>query len=186
MPRWSWPVPSWVIANSHFLNLDTGLLFFLTLTLCAFLQAQQDEASPRERRYGMWIAWAAMAGATLSERPDRPGHPRWRAGPFTLINWQWVIWRRMQWLPGMALYLALTVPWFWLVSKRKPGLPILFIHEHFERFLTNVHRREEPVWFFVPILFAGFLPWTSLLPRVFLAQAGPGAQGRYFRRSASY
>jgi 4-amino-4-deoxy-L-arabinose transferase-like glycosyltransferase len=39
-----------------------------------------------------------------------------------------------------------------------PGF--FFIHEHFTRFLTHVHRRVEPWWYFVPILLAGLLPWT--------------------------
>ena len=157
----------WVIANSHFLNLDTGLMFFLTLTLCAFLWSQQDGASPAERRYAMWIAWAAMAGATLSKGLIGLVIPAGTLVLYSLANWQWGVWRRMQWLPGTLLFLALTVPWFWLVSERNPEFArFFFIHEHFERFLTNTHRRVEPFWYFVPVLLLGFLPWTSLLPRL--------------------
>jgi 4-amino-4-deoxy-L-arabinose transferase-like glycosyltransferase len=38
-----------------------------------------------------------------------------------------------------------------------------FIHEHFERFLTDSHHRTAPWWFFFPILAAGMLPWTAML-----------------------
>ena len=45
-----------------------------------------------------------------------------------------------------------------------PEFPqFFFVHEHFERFLTTAHRREEPWWFFWPILFVGFLPWMLTL-----------------------
>jgi len=86
---------------------------------------------------------------------------------YSLINWHWTVWRRMQWLPGATIFLVLSVPWFWLVSQRNPEFAnFFFIHEHFQRFLTNEARREGAIWYFVPILFVGFLPWTSLLPRL--------------------
>jgi 4-amino-4-deoxy-L-arabinose transferase-like glycosyltransferase len=171
----------WVIANSHFLNLDTGVTFFLTLTLCAFLWAQQDEASPTERRHGMWVAWAAMAGATLSKGLIGVLIPGSVLVIYSLFHWQWSVWRRMYWLPGLAIFLLLSLPWFWLVSERNPGFAnFFFIHEHFDRFLTTVHRRDEPFWYFVPILCAGFLPWTSLLPRLF-REAWPRRQESAFQ-----
>ncbi len=164
---------SWVIVNSHFLTLDAGLMFFLTLTLCSFIWAQQDDASPAERRYGMWLAWAAMAGATLSKGLIGLLIPACTLALYSLINWQWSAWQRMQWAPGLAIFLALAAPWFWLVAQRNPGFAyFFFIHEHFERFLTPVHGREEPFWYFLPILLVGFVPWTSLLPRV-LREAWP-------------
>ena len=157
----------WVIANSHFLSLDMGVSFFLTLTLCAFLWAQHDGASRLEQRYAMWLAWAAMAGATLSKGLIGLLIPGCTLALYSLICWQWGVWRRMHWLAGLAIFLALTVPWFWLVSERNPGFAqFFFIHEHFDRFLTSAHRRDEVWWFFVPVLLAGFLPWTSLLPRL--------------------
>lgn len=157
----------WVIANSHFVNLDTGLMFFLTLTLCAFLWSQQDDASAAERRYGLWLAWAAMAGATLSKGLIGLVIPAGALFLYSLIHWQWAMLCRMQWLAGLTIFFALTAPWFWMVSERNPDFArFFFIHEHFERFLTTTHGRVEPFWYFVPVLLAGFLPWSSLLPRL--------------------
>lgn len=158
----------WVIANSHFLNLDAGLMFFLTVALCSFLWSQQDSASPRENRYGMWMAWAAMAGAALSKGLVGLLIPGCALVLYSLINWHWAAWRRMQWLMGVAIFLLLAGPWFWLVSERNPGFAhFFFIHEHFERFLTTTSHREGPFWYFVSYLLVGFMPWTSFLPRLF-------------------
>jgi len=172
---------TWVVANSHFLTLDMGVTFFLTLTLCAFLWAQHDGASRLERRYAMWLAWAAMAGATLSKGLIGLLIPGCALALYSLVSWQWIVWRRMQWLAGIAIFLALAVPWFWLVAERNPGFAhFFFIHEHFQRFLTNEARREGPFWYFVPILLIGFLPWTSLLPRL-VREAWPRRSGMQFQ-----
>ena len=172
---------TWVIANSHFLTLDMGVTFFLTLTLCAFLWAQHDGASPAERRYAMWLAWAAMAGATLSKGLIGLLIPGCTLVLYSLVSWQWTVWRRMQWLAGIAIFLVLAVPWFWLVAERNPGFTeFFFIHEHFQRFLTNEARREGPFWYFIPILAIGFLPWVSLLPRL-VGEAWPRRAGEAFQ-----
>lgn len=172
---------AWVIANSHFLNLDTGVTFFLTLVLCSFLWAQQDGASTNERRFAMWVAWAAMAGATLSKGLIGLLIPACTLMIYSLVSWQWMAWRRMQWLPGTVIFLLLTGPWFWLVSVRNPEFAyFFFIHEHFQRFLTTVHGREAPFWYFVPVLLVGFLPWTSLLPRL-IREAWPRRQESVFQ-----
>jgi len=157
----------WVIGNSHFLSLDSGLTFFLTLTLCSFLIAQNDDASPQERRYGMWLAWAAMAGAVLSKGLIGVLIPGSVLILYCLIERQWGLWRRMQFAFGTGILLVLAGPWFWIVSERNPGFAsFFFIHEHFARYLTNEAQREGPFWYFVPLVLVGFLPWTSLLPRL--------------------
>ena len=169
----------WVIGNSHFLSLDAGLMFFLTLALCSFLWAQHDDASPRERRYGMWVAWAAMAGAVLSKGLIGVLIPGGTLVLYSLINGQWGLWRRLQWASGIAIFLALAGPWFWLVSQRNPGFAsFFFIHEHFARYLTNEAQREGPFWYFIPFLLVGFLPWTSLLPRL-IREAWPRKESAF-------
>jgi 4-amino-4-deoxy-L-arabinose transferase-like glycosyltransferase len=66
-------------------------------------------------------------------------------------------------ISGLVLFLAIAAPWFVAVSLANPEFfHFFFIHEHFERFLTKVHRRYEPWWYFIPILAFGILPW--LLP----------------------
>ena len=49
----------------------------------------------------------------------------------------------------------------WLAAHRVPGfLEFFVIHEHVARYLTPSAHREEPWWFFVPVLLLGSLPWT--------------------------
>lgn len=155
----------WIILNSHILTLDTGVTFFLTLTLCGFLLAQQANATAAERQRFMLLAWAAIAGAVLSKGLIGLVIPAATLVIYSLVTRRWDLWGRMHWLGGIALMLALTAPWFILVAQRNPDfLQFFFIHEHFQRFLTTKHHRSGPVWYFLPILLFGLIPWTSLLP----------------------
>ncbi|MBA8734099.1 glycosyltransferase family 39 protein [Chromobacterium violaceum] len=158
---------AWIVANSHFLSLDMGVSFFLTAALCGFLLAQRAEASREETRWAMWLTWAAMAGATLSKGLIGLLIPGATLVLYSLVNWQWSFWKRMHWISGLALFLALTAPWFVLVSERNPDFArFFFIREHFERFLTTEHKRTGAPWYFAPYLILGLLPWTTLLPRM--------------------
>jgi 4-amino-4-deoxy-L-arabinose transferase-like glycosyltransferase len=78
-------------------------------------------------------------------------------------------WRRIPMLNlagGIALFFAISAPWFIAVSMRNPEFfHFFFIQEHFERFLTKGHGRYQPPWYFIPVLLGGLVPWTlSVLP----------------------
>ncbi len=146
-------------------TLDMGLTAWTTVTGCAFLLAM-GEARPRWRRAWMLVAWAGMALAVLSKGLVGIVFPGAALFLHALVHRDWHILSRLEWARGLAVFLLICAPWFVLVSRANPEFAqFFFVHEHFERFLTTSHRRTEPPWFFVPILFAGFLPWMlALLP----------------------
>jgi 4-amino-4-deoxy-L-arabinose transferase-like glycosyltransferase len=54
-----------------------------------------------------------------------------------------------------------------LVSLHNPEFPrFFFYHEHFERFLTKVHWRYQPLWYFIPVLLGCMFPWSLFIPSV--------------------
>jgi 4-amino-4-deoxy-L-arabinose transferase-like glycosyltransferase len=154
-----------IVALSHVVTLDMGVSFFLTLALCGFLLAQHDGASDRQSRNYMWLTWAAMAGAALSKGLIGIAIPGAVLLLYSILCRDWIPWRRMQWLSGLAIFFVLALPWHWLAASRNPEwAEFYFVHEHFTRFLTTEHKRDEAWYFFVPLLIFGFLPWTSWLP----------------------
>jgi 4-amino-4-deoxy-L-arabinose transferase-like glycosyltransferase len=89
---------------------------------------------------------------------------------YTLLARDWALWRRLYLVSGTLVFLAITAPWFVLVSQRNPEFPqFFFIHEHWERYTSSVHQRGAPAWYFVPQLLGGFAPWLGLLPGMFRA-----------------
>jgi 4-amino-4-deoxy-L-arabinose transferase-like glycosyltransferase len=147
----------------HVNTLDMGLTAFIELALVAFLLAQQ--APPRSRPELRWmlVVWAALALATLSKGLVAVVLPFATLAAYSALQRDLAPWRRLRFAAGVPLFLAIAAPWFVAVSLANPEFPrFFFVHEHFERFLTTEHHRVQAVWYFVPILAAGLLPWTTV------------------------
>lgn len=146
---------------AHINTLDMGFTFFMTLALCGFLFAQHPAATARGNAVWMHTSWAALAGAVLSKGLAGAVLPGAVLVLYTLLNRDWSLWQRLHLVSGGALFLLISAPWFIAVSLVNPEFfHFFFIHEHVERFLTTVHHRYQPLWYFAPILLLGALPWT--------------------------
>lgn len=152
----------------HFNTLDMGLTFFLTLALCAFLLAHSGTPTPGHRRNWMLTAWAGAALALLSKGLIGALLPAGVLTAYVLWQRDWGLLKRLHLASGVALFLAIVSPWLIAVSLANPEFfHFFFIHEHFERFLTKVHGRYEPPWYFIPVLLIGMAPWTiTLFPAI--------------------
>ena len=151
------------VAMDEIVTLDMGLTFWMTLAVSSLMISQHALTDATRRRW-MWLAWAGMAAAVLSKGLIGIVFPAAAVFLYCIFQRDFRLLWKLEWLVGPLVFLAITVPWFTLVSMQNPEfLQFFFIHEHVERFLSTVHRREQPWWFFFPILFAGFLPWAVVL-----------------------
>jgi 4-amino-4-deoxy-L-arabinose transferase-like glycosyltransferase len=117
----------------------------------------------------MYAAWAGAAGAMLSKGLIALVLPGAVLVLYILLQRDWGMLKRLHLVSGTLLFLALAAPWFVAVSLKNPEFfNFFFIHEHFNRFLTKVHARYQPWWYFVPILLAGILPWLFHLGETLL------------------
>lgn len=68
---------------------------------------------------------------------------------------------RTLWPIGIALYLAITVPWFIAVQRANPDFfRVFFLQHNLERFTTNLYHHPEPFWFYLPVALLALVPWT--------------------------
>ena len=159
-------MPLWNL-GAHFNSLDIGVSAALAVALGAFLIAQHPEATRAARRRWMWAVWAAMGVAVLTKGLIGLVLPGLVLVVYTVWTRQWPLWTRMHIGGGLVVFALVTVPWFAVVSARNPEFAhFFFIHEHFQRYTSTVHQRHEPWWFFIPLLVAGFLPWSGLWWRI--------------------
>lgn len=165
----------------HVNTLDMGVSFFLASAVFALCLAQRDDARATEARRWQDAAWAMLALATLSKGLIGLVLPAATVLAYAVWQRDWGLLLRIRPLRGLAILLAITAPWFVAVSLANPEFAhFFFIHEHFERFLTKAHGRYQPMWYFVPILLIGILPWLGgLLPG--LAAGVRSQPGRRFQ-----
>lgn len=169
----------------HLNTLDMGVSFFMGMGLCGFLLAHRPNVPARENRLWMHVTWAALAFSVLSKGLIGLVLPGAVLVLYTLIQRDWRLWTRLHMVTGLLLFFAIATPWFVLVSKANPEFfQFFFIHEHFERFLTKVHGRYQPWYYFVPILLMGMLPWVipmfDALVRAWKSEGKRGFQPKRF------
>jgi 4-amino-4-deoxy-L-arabinose transferase-like glycosyltransferase len=146
----------------HLNTLDMGLAFFLQLAIAGFLLAQHSPAKSSAERNFMLLAWGATALAVLSKGIVAMALPVLTLFAYTAVEREYSAWRRLHIVPGLAVFLAIAAPWFVFVSLENPEFArFFFLHEHFQRFFTDIADRVEPWWYFIPLLLLGSLPWTS-------------------------
>ncbi|OFZ65749.1 MAG: phospholipid carrier-dependent glycosyltransferase [Betaproteobacteria bacterium RBG_16_56_24] len=147
----------------HVNTLDMGVTFFITLGIAGLLLAQ-TQTDLAKRRNWMLLAWLGMGLAVLSKGLMGIVLPGAALFIYCLVQRDFSVLKRMNWLPGLAVFLLITAPWFYLVMKANPEFfGRFFIYEHYTRFTTKDLGRYQPWYYFIPILLSGALPWTVLM-----------------------
>jgi len=142
---------------------DIPLTMFMTVALGS-LYAGISGACEDRRRY-IYLFYLFAAFATLTKGPIGILLPFGIVIVYGVMRGEIGILKKMRLLSGIALFLAVSAPWFILVAVRNPEFTrFYFIHEHFVRYLTTHHNRYEAFWFFLPVLIGCLFPWSCFLP----------------------
>ncbi|HEX8757960.1 MAG TPA: glycosyltransferase family 39 protein [Steroidobacteraceae bacterium] len=150
----------------HLDLLDASFTFFMCATVLAFALAQSAPVRSGKERDWMLLCWAAAALAILSKGIVVFVLAGGALIAYSALERDLRPWRRMHFALGVPLFLALTTPWFILVSLRNADFArYFFVHEHFQRFLTREAQRVEPWWYFLALLALGAFPWLVTLGR---------------------
>lgn len=142
---------------------DMPLSFFLTVALAAFYTGHV-----RNDRRWFLIFYASAALGLLTKGLVAIVLPGGIIFCYIILTRKWRLMLDALYLPGIALFFAVSAPWFYLVSRANPDfLYFFFVREHFLRYATKIHNRYEPFWFFIPMIPAGLMPWTGFFLSLF-------------------
>jgi 4-amino-4-deoxy-L-arabinose transferase-like glycosyltransferase len=73
------------------------------------------------------------------------------------------------WLPGILLFCAIALPWYFAVQMRNPEFFREFIVEqNLGRFSQNLYHHTEPVWYYLPVAALALVPWTVFVIAAFV------------------
>jgi 4-amino-4-deoxy-L-arabinose transferase len=155
--------------------LDGPFSLFVTVTLtCGYLAVEAKERR-QERR------WLVMAGVGCGLAFLTKGFLAIVLPVSVLLPY--LAWQgrlrdvfRLSWLPGLVALLVVG-PWAWAIAVQESDFwRYFFMEQHVRRFGSEKAQHAEPVWFFLPILIAGSLPWAFLLPSVIKNHVKAGFQ----------
>ncbi len=161
-----------LVAFGHMLTLDMSLTAFIVAGVGCLVIAQSERSSPVQCRNWMLAGWAALALGTLTKGPVAVVLPAGAVLVYSIWQRDSGLWKNLHLFKGLILFLLITAPWFVAVSLANPEFArFFFIHEHLERYTSQVHDREGPVYYFIPYLVIGVCPW---LVTSFRSLAVPG------------
>jgi 4-amino-4-deoxy-L-arabinose transferase-like glycosyltransferase len=146
-----------VIGFSRAASTDMPLTATLTMALLAWTAWQQSG----EKRW-LAIAYVMLALATLAKGPVAV----FLAGAviivFTAIKRDWRVLVRSLWLPGIALYLVVMLPWYAAVEHSTHRFFSEFILKHnLARYESNIFQHHQPFWYYLVVLPLALAPWTT-------------------------
>lgn len=166
----------------HVNTLDMGVTFWLSCALIGFMLAQEPGIPVTQARRWMLASWAAIGFGFLSKGLIALLLPAMTLAIYIALERDFALLRRLHAGTGFVVFLAIALPWVIAVSIANPEFPaFFFVHEHFARFLTQEHHREGAWWYFIPILVAGLLPWTTMLGHAALRAWRTDATERRFK-----
>jgi len=146
--------------------LDMPVSVLLTAALLSFLIGMHEVPGLRRRLF-LWSFYAFSALAVLTKGLIGILIPGMVVGAWIMILGEWRVLKTVYLPTGLALFLLIAAPWHIMVGRANPEFfHFYFVQEHFLRYLTTMHSRYRPPWFFIPVVLLGLFPWS-----VFLVQA---------------
>jgi 4-amino-4-deoxy-L-arabinose transferase-like glycosyltransferase len=150
-------------AMARFALPDLPLAFFITATIwCAMRAADPVETIP--------ASWAALAGLAaglgfVTKGPLAVVIPAIVLVPIWWRERRTVVHRTSHIVLAVLLFVIAGIPWYvamWL-KHGTPYLQSFFLADNLERFATTRYNDVRAVWYYVPILLGGLVPWTIFL-----------------------
>ncbi len=122
------------------------------------------------KKFWLFDLYFFGAAATLAKGPVAPFLALSIILLFLGLRREWAALRRTIWLPGVALYLVMVLPWYIEVQRKNPTFVRSFFLEHnLERFATNLYQHRQPAWYYLAVLLIGLMPWTVIAMRALVA-----------------
>lgn len=157
--------------------LTTDMLLTATITVALFAGYLQW----CEGGHWRWLFYTAMGCGVLAKGPVAVALPL-----LILLIFCW--WEsdlrgtivRFRPASGFLLTVIIAGPWFIAISIRQPDfIGFYFFGEYFRRVFDSTYSHSEPIYYYVPIIIAGMLPWTLMAPLLPWRRLSPNPARRF-------
>ena len=141
---------------------DISLVFFVTLALYLFYLGYKED---RHRKRNLLLFYGALGFAVLSKGPVGLALPAMIIGLYLIVerNLKFIMKMQIGW--GILIFLAVASPWYILIGLKNPDYAgYFFVEQNLGSFLSSDAQHSNPFYYYIPVLFGGFFPWSCFLP----------------------
>jgi 4-amino-4-deoxy-L-arabinose transferase len=150
-----------------FCVLDSVFSMFITAAMVSFFAAY-SESPPGKKLVYLTICGIFSGLAFLTKGFIGFAVPLVIAVPFLLWQRQTIEMLKVLYVPVIAAILV-VLPWAIAVHFREADYwHYFFWEEHVRRFFSGDAQHAKPLWYYIPVLAGGALPWTAVVPAVIL------------------
>lgn len=147
---------SGVIGFARAASMDMPLAATFTVAMLAWY-AWYERSS---QRY-LAIFYAFLGLATLAKGPVAPFLAAVIVTIFAAAKGDYRLIARTCWIPGIALFTMVALPWYVAVQLNNPEFFRVFILEHnLQRFGRDIYHHTQPFWYYLPVVVLALVPWT--------------------------
>ncbi len=87
-------------------------------------------------------------------------------GTFIIVTWDWAILKRMRFVSGLLVFMAVSIPWYAFMTA-KYGTTYLhnfFIYHHFKRAMGEIGKPNATFELYIQQVAYALFPWIAFLP----------------------
>lgn len=152
----------------HYSNMSLEVAVLIASSMFSFILAQRSSENRAHQRNWMLAAFVFAAFALLTKGLMALAFPGMVIVVWVVTLRRWQVLRQLHLLGGISLFVIITAPWLYLVQQQNPWFAeYFFYYQQVHRFLATGFNNPMPIWFYLPVLFLAFYPWSLLgLPQL--------------------
>jgi 4-amino-4-deoxy-L-arabinose transferase-like glycosyltransferase len=153
-----------VIGYAHAASMDMALAATFSVGMLAWWAWRESEKQ-------LYLApfYACVALGMLAKGPVAPLLAAAVIIVFAAVSRELRLVQRTLWLPGILLFCAIALPWYFAVQMRNPQFFREFILQHnLARFSSDLYHHRQPVWYYLPVIALALVPWTVFITAAFV------------------
>jgi 4-amino-4-deoxy-L-arabinose transferase-like glycosyltransferase len=148
-----------VIGFARAASMDMPLAAAFTIALLAWYAWYES----RSKSY-LILFYLFTALGMLAKGPVAPLLVAFVIALFAVAKGEYRLVWQTSWIPGVAVFCAVALPWYIAVQIRNPEFFRVFILEHnLERFGINLYHHKAPFWYYLPVVLLGLVPWVVFI-----------------------